>query len=110
MSCKSFENCYNEELNTMAYPIDSESLYANRDYDEQTAKARCYAKNPVDIVEGFGMKLTWTNVIKFVVVLLLIFLAYTLSKDFICPKEIVSIGGGLSPSEFSIDIPSIINQ
>ena len=109
MSCKTFENCYNDELNTMKYPVDTESLYANRYYDEQTGKARCYAKNPINIVEGFGMKLTLTNIIKFAVVILLIFLAYSLSKDFIFPKQVVSIDVG-SATAFSPDQPSILNQ
>jgi hypothetical protein len=109
MSCKNFENCYNDETNTMEYPIDSESMYANRYYDEQTAKSRCYAKKPINIIEGFGLTFTWTNLIKVVVVILLIFLAYSLSKDFMFPKEVITIGVTV-PSEFSLDQPSIIKQ
>ena len=110
MSCQNYENCHKDELDTLQYPIDTESIYANRYYDDQTARARCYADKPIEIVEGFGGGyLTWTNLIKLIVVILLIYLAYSLSQDFFAPKQVITLGIQ-SPSTFQVSQPSIVNK
>lgn len=110
MSCQNYETCNKDEMDKLAFPMDSESIYADRYYDDQTARDRCYRKNPVEIVEGFGWGyLTWTNLIKLIVVCLLVYLAYSVSQDFLNPKEVVSVGVA-PPSEFQASQPSIINK
>ena len=110
MSCHNFEGCHKDELERMQYPIDSESLYSNRYYDEQTANNRCYAKGPIEILEGFGFGFSLTNLIKIAVVILLIYLAYSLSKDFLFPKQVVSLDIS-SPGPIStVQPPSITKQ
>lgn len=98
--CGNFDSCMRKEMENMRYPLDKRSLYVNRLYDKQTAARRCYERNPINIVEGFGQwDASWNNIIKWVVVILLIILFIILAKDFFMPKEEVSIGTG-SVSEF----------
>lgn len=51
--CDSFDQCVRDKQEQMAYPIDAESLYAQRLYDSQTANQKCYERYPINI-EGFG--------------------------------------------------------
>ena len=101
MSCNSYESCNNKERETLKYPIDSESLYMQRIYDNQTANNRCYIKNPIEITEGFGSSLTWEMVLKILVIILLIALFVILAKDSIFPKEQVNLNIP-KPTEFAL--------
>ena len=92
MSCNSYEGCINRERENMRYPIDNESLYMHRIFDNQTANRRCYERDPIEIVEGFGFSFTWESFLKFLVIVLLIILFVILIKDSIFPKEQVNIG------------------
>ena len=87
MPCNNFQNCVNQEKQNMRYPIDTTSLYGRRYYDDHAAKTRCYARNPIDILEGFGAPFTLEKIIKWVLVLLLVILLIMFAKDFIMPKE-----------------------
>ncbi|ARF09535.1 hypothetical protein Indivirus_1_158 [Indivirus ILV1] len=89
MSCNSYDKCYQEQLNNMAYPIDNESLYADRNYDKQVAHSKCYSLGPISIIEGFGG--SWNMIIQILILILLIYLVYELSKDFIGKKT--QLGG-----------------
>jgi hypothetical protein len=99
MACNGYDNCVNQERENLKYPIDKESLYGNRLYDDHTASTRCYRKNPIEIMEGFGHKLTWNSVLKFIVIVLLVVLFVVFVKDFLMPKQKVNIGLA-EPSEF----------
>lgn len=51
-NCEDYDNCVQSELEYLREPIDEQSLYANRFYDNQVAANRCYNKfNPI---EGFN--------------------------------------------------------
>lgn len=91
MSCNSYESCNNKERENLRFPMDSESLYMQRIYDNQTANSRCYAKNPIEITEGFGSMFTWEMILKILVVILLIALFIILAKDSLFPKEQVNL-------------------
>jgi len=106
MSCNSYDSCSKRERENLGYPVDSESLYMNKIYDNQTANRRCYEKNPIDIVEGFGFPLSWEKILKFSIVVLLVILFVVLAKDFFMPKETVSINVPVA-SELKIETPTI---
>ena len=91
MSCNSYESCINRERENMRYPIDDRSLYMNRIFDNQTANRRCYERDPIEIIEGFGFSLTWESFLKLLVIVLLIILFIVLIKDSIFPKEQVTL-------------------
>ncbi|MCJ7637360.1 MAG: hypothetical protein MUO21_07705 [Nitrososphaeraceae archaeon] len=101
MACNNYEDCYKRELNNMEHPMDNESLYADRIYDRQTARDRCYSFNPIQIIEGFGA--SWNTIIKLLIVILLIYLVYELSKEFGGKKIETQAGGFInSPSPFNL--------
>lgn len=87
VSCDVFGNCTNRESNNMKYPMDAKSIYADRVYDNQTGMARCYSRNPINIVEGFG-QLSFNNVLMWVVIGLILYLLYRMYFG----KEEVAIG------------------
>jgi len=90
-------NNYNTQVdnlnNQMLYPTDPQSLYADRIYDEQTAEKRAYESvSPMQrIMDSFKMRdgLTMTNVLKVVLILVIVYLAYTLYMD--SKKETISL-------------------
>lgn len=106
MHCNSYENCINKERENLRYPIDKESLYMDRIYDNQTANRRCYEKNPIEIVEGFGFPVTLESFLKMLVIILLIVLFVILAKDSLFPKEQVKIGIP-KPTEFEMSSPKL---
>lgn len=81
-SCAGYDNCITKTMDTLKYPMDRRSLYRNRIYDKQTANRRCYESNPMSIFEGFGStEFTLTNVLKWLIVLVIIYLIYVLITD-----------------------------
>ena len=91
--CTNYDACIAGKRNNLRYPTDSQSLYANRIYDNQTANRRCYeGGNPIEIIEGFNCNFTWDQLLKGVVIILLIIAFVALAKDFLMPKEIVKVG------------------
>ena len=99
MSCAGFNNCQSEEVNKMGFPVDNNSLYAQKIYDAQTAASRCYAQAPrtTSIIEGFGMSMSMENIIKIGIVILLIVLFISLICDYSGNAKEVSVqtGGGV---------------
>lgn len=91
MACNNYQNCVNRERQNMRYPIDSKSLYSGRFYDDHAAKTRCYARNPINILEGFGGPMTWEKMLKWLLVVLLVVLLAMFAKDFLMPKEEIPI-------------------
>lgn len=81
MSCKNYDECLNKNMDRRV-PIDSESLYADRLYDNQYVRDRCYQENPINI-EGYGM-LSMRNLFVWgLILLVLVVLAYMLlNKNF----------------------------
>ena len=106
MSCDAYGNCVNQKKNQLRYPLDINSLYANRIYDNQTANRRCYVQDPINIVEGFGTWSVW-DIIKLVVVVLLILLLVSFATDYFRPTEVVQVGGLATPS--MIELSQITN-
>lgn len=75
MNCNKFDRIVKREKEYMKYPMDLNSLYANRIYDNQTAYNRAYALQPIDIVEGFGSTYDLINtIIKWLIILLIIYI------------------------------------
>ena len=74
-NCDAWGNCLKREMTNMRYPMATPSLYKNRFYDNQTAKSRCYERNPIDIVEGFGA-MSLNNLLMWVVIILVVYLLY----------------------------------
>ena len=91
MACNNYQNCVNRERQNMRYPIDMKSLYASRYYDDHAAKTRCYANNPINILEGFGGPMTLEKLLKWILVALLVALLVMFAKDFFMPKEEIPI-------------------
>ena len=106
MHCSNYENCVNREKGQLGYPIDKESLYVNKIYDNQTANRRCYTKSPIEIIEGFGFPMTLESLLKMVVIILLVALFVILIKDSLFPKEQVTVGIA-NPTEFNISSPKL---
>lgn len=108
MSCTNFDNCRKQESDKMGYPIDSNSLYGQKIYDNQTAASRCYAvqtpvQNRTNIVEGFGLNFfTWEKIIKIAIILLLIVLFVSLVCDYTQRGEGVQAGGLANDSYFEL--------
>lgn len=98
MSCSSYDDCRKRENKTLEYPMDVNSLYSNRFYDLQNENTRCYQRNPVSIVEGFG-RAGFGQLLKLVLFVLLIILVVSLFSDCFKPKEVIDLG---------IESPSII--
>jgi hypothetical protein len=76
----SFDQCVRDKQDQMAYPIDDESLYAQRLYDYQTANRRCYEKNPINI-EGFGSSRDWFSIIILLVLVCACYLYCSQNKE-----------------------------
>jgi hypothetical protein len=95
MSCDAYGNCIKQKREQLRYPLDTNSLYAERIYDNQTANKRCYTNFPINILEGFGT--SWGGLIKLVVIILLIILLVSFFVDYSKPKEVIQLGLG-SPS------------
>lgn len=91
-SCAINGACSRKEMDNMNYPTDMDSLYANKNYDRQTAQRRCYEKSPFNIIEGFCSGSFWNRLIKLIILALFILLLIILVKDFVMPKETVSLG------------------
>ena len=102
-NCESYDECINENRETLRHPMDTKSLYKNRVYDNQTANRRCYEANPIDIVEGFGrsdfslnMLLKWGIIIA--IVYLVVMMVTKSEGGFSLPKL---MGGTESLSDLS---------
>ena len=102
MSCPNFNKCRTQETDNMGFPVDSNSLYAQKIYDNQTAASRCYANQPrsTNIVEGFGSNLSLENIIKYGIILLLIILFISLVCDYTKDKEVSFQSGGSNTESF----------
>lgn len=84
MSCNRYDNILKRERNNLRYPLDTNSLYANKIYDNQTAYRRAYTLRPIEIVEGFGYSSDLlSTIIKWLIVLLIIYIIVIISMKFI---------------------------
>jgi hypothetical protein len=98
-SCAGYDDCIAKTMDTLRYPMDKRSLYRYRIYDKQTANRRCYESNPINILEGFGStELTLTNILKWLIVIVIIYLIYVLVTDKHAIKEVKTALGGASES------------
>jgi len=112
-NCDSYNSCKVQEKENMRYPNDQRSLYVNRIVDNQTANRRCYERNPINIVEGFGNFDTdnLMQMLQWVVFIILIIVALNYFMQYI-RKEQISFGfsgGGVDSIEFTEDIKFIKN-
>lgn len=98
MSCSNYDDCRKRENKTLEYPMDVNSLYGQRIYDLQTENQRCYQRNPITILEGFGRS-GFGQLLKLVLFVLLIVLVVSLFSDCFKPKEVVEVG---------VESPSVI--
>lgn len=89
MNCNNYDKCIENERSTLKYPLDTQSLYGGRAYDNQTANRRCYERNPIEILEGFGCpsRNTIKTILKWTIILLIIYVIYSIIMD-IQKKEI----------------------
>lgn len=90
MSCNSYDGCRKNENKTLEYPTDVNSLYNQRLYDSQTENQRCYQKNPVTILEGFGRS-GFGQLLKLVLFVLLVILVVSLVSNYLKPSEPLNI-------------------
>lgn len=110
--CKNYADCMNTEMNNLEYPVDQQSLYADRFYDEQTAKKRCYEKNKPDITEGFGFNnLNIKNIIKWIIIIVIVYYAINfilgLNKEKVGLNINTPAFGGSDSEEF---LKQLLNQ
>jgi hypothetical protein len=98
----------------MSFPVDNNSLYAQKIYDTQTAANRCYANMPrtTNIIEGFGNTFTMENIIKIGIVLLLIYLFFSLLCDYNNPQATFGpqLGGNITESYFELTPMSFLGE
>jgi len=99
MTCNKHTSCKNIEDRNLLYPMDNNSLYSNRIYDNQTADRRCYTKYPIEYIEGFSDNLYWFKIL-IIVLLIIIFIA--LIKEFIYPKQLIKLNLTPLSSEYRI--------
>jgi len=107
-NCQNFDSCRSKEKETLQYPVDEKSLYADKIYDNQTANKRCYQKNPTNILEGFGFgcELSMDKIIKLTIVVLLVIAFVFLARDvFTGPKQMV--GGFVALSTQATELTAI---
>lgn len=109
MSCPNFNKCKTQEVNNIGFPVDANSLYAQKIYDTQTAASRCYSNQPrgTNIVEGFGASFSFENIIKYGIIFLLIVLFISLVCDYVKPKEISIQEGGFGATESFFELTPI---
>jgi hypothetical protein len=87
VSCDTFGKCTDRESRNMRYPMDTKSMYADRYYDKQTGGARCYERNPIEIVEGFGA-FNFNKVLLWAIIAIIVYLLYTMYFA----KEEITVG------------------
>ena len=91
MACSGYNGCRKRENKILEYPMDVNSLYADRIYDDQTNNTRCYQRNPITILEGFGRS-GFGKLLKLALLVLVVVLVVTLVSDCFKPHETVSVG------------------
>lgn len=87
MSCDNFNSCVNNEHQNMNNPTDTKSLYNDRIYDNHTANNRCYTNNPVNIIEGFGNKNLINCLIKWAIIILIVYVIVTVAMELFQPNK-----------------------
>jgi hypothetical protein len=93
MTCTDFNKCKQEMMDQLEKPINENSLYADRIYDEQTASRRCYEKNPItNILEGFSGGSKWETVSKWSSIFLIVCLIIWCLTAIFAPSEEINIG------------------
>lgn len=109
MNCNSYDQCVMNEKNNMAYPTDTQSLYADRIYDNQTAHRRCYESTPMKI-EGFGCNFdTWRKIFMIIAIICIAYLIISMCMGNMGPKKVVSFPKEIRPFSTveSMDILSL---
>ncbi len=100
-NCDNYDDCIRTTRRTLKHPIDRNSLYRNRIYDNQTARRRCFELSPINILEGFGGGgLTVNNLLKWAIILLIVYLVYMAFTKSDAGKAIMK-GGSESLSDLS---------
>ena len=89
-SCTSYDGCVGRTRQTLAYPTDQESLYADRIYDNQAANRRCYEKNPIEIKEGFG-KRRINRMIRWIIIIIILYILITMLMQFMRPRKTFTV-------------------
>jgi len=87
MSCDKFNTCVNDENQQMNHPTDENSLYNDKIYDDHTANNRCYTNNPVNIVEGFNGKNLINCLIKWIIIILIVYVIITVAMELFQPNK-----------------------
>ena len=104
-NCGNYDNCIHQTRKTIRHPVDTRSLYRNRVYDNQTANRLCYHDNPVDIMEGFHGNLNFNILLKWAIIIIVIYLIFMLVTKYNKTDNYglpTSIGGLVSSmNEFS---------
>jgi len=91
-NCQSYDNCIKQTKDDLEYPIDRRSLYVHRIHDNQTANRRCYEKNPIDIIEGFGFKnFDMKTILRWIIIIMLICVIVFYGYKFLT-QETVKLG------------------
>ncbi len=111
MACAGYNNCRENEMKKLRFPVDENSLYGQRLYDQQTADSRCYSMHPmnIQIKEGFGSWFTWDMLIKVVIAILIVVLLYSLYTEYNM-TEVSMSGGGYVDSHFALTPISLLGE
>nr|QBK88550.1 MAG: hypothetical protein LCMiAC01_02270 [Mimivirus LCMiAC01] len=89
-ACKNFNECLKEYDQILAHPVDKDSLYADEIYDDHVGATRCYVKNPINIIEGFGSR-KLNRIIRWFIIAIILFVVASLIVQFFSPKKIISL-------------------
>lgn len=99
--CAEYNMCIYAQRAELRYPIDEKSLYANRIYDNQTANRRCYERNPINIIEGFGSGSLVNNLIRLAIFIAIVYVVYMVIRRLMMKEVDLGIrtesmrGGGM---------------
>jgi hypothetical protein len=106
MACANMNDCRTNMLKQLEHPVDEESLYSEKIYDEETANRRCYERNQLaNILEGFGLtvpEITVENILRWAILLLVVYLLVTLAMRIFNPPKIVELNVN-TPSELGTE-------
>lgn len=106
MSCQNYDQCVHNTQETLKHPTDSQSLYATKIYDNQTANRRCYETTALshrpNIIEGFRNGTLLQKLIRIAIFIAIIYVIYMVITGGFKPYEEVSIPtdtlGPMTPS------------
>ena len=106
MNCHKYDGCVNQGRETLTYPTEDKSLYADRIYDNQTTNKRCYEKEPIEIIEGFS-KNRLNRIIRWIIIIIILYILVSMLIQFLYPEKVYTI---VDISPISMPVPKFTGE